>query len=204
MRRILMAAVALAAVSACAQMNTSARPTAAAEASLQGNERLTAEAQELNHLTRVAIDANRLYDEAAEEADDAGLKAALISISTQRKAFARGLQQRVAAIGGEPAQTGEATAAVYRSFAALRGLIGNDSIAAAGEVYRGESYMIDELDEALTTGLTPASSQIVEAELARVKSGRDRVEQVKTQIETRLMAEAAREGAASQSSPDPG
>jgi len=200
MRQLLMLSVALTALTlgACAQMKTAAKADAYAKAQLQTNPVIASETGNLNHLTRVAIDATRLYDEAADEADDADLQTQLRSISAQRKTFAQNLQQRVAELGGDPAETGEATGAIHRSFTALRALVENDSVAAAGEVYRGESYIIDELDKALKTNMTPVSRQMVQAELTRVKAQRSQVEKVKSHIETRLMEEAAREDAASQ------
>jgi len=200
MRQLLMLSAALTALTlgACAQMKTAAKADAYAKAQLQTNPTIAAETGSLNHLTRVAIDATRLYDQAADEADDADLQAQLRTISARRKTFAQNLQQRVAELGGDPAETGEATGAIYRSFTALRGLIENDSVAAADEVYRGETHIMDELDKALKTGMTPVSRQMVQAELTRVKEQRDQIEKVKSQIEARLKNEAEREQAASQ------
>jgi uncharacterized protein (TIGR02284 family) len=200
MRQLLMLSAALTALTlgACAQMKTAAKADAYARAQLQTNPVIASETNNLNHLTRVAIDATRLYDEAADEADDADLQTQLRSISAQRKTFAQNLQQRVAELGGDPAETGEATGVIHRSFTALRALVENDSVAAADEVYRGEGYIIDELDKALKTNLTPVSRQMVQTELTRVKAQRSQVEKVKSRIETRLIGEAAREDAASQ------
>jgi uncharacterized protein (TIGR02284 family) len=192
--RIFTCAIALAALSACAQMNSRARPDPSAIARLQADPVIAAETQTLNRLTRIAIDANRLYDQAAENADDADLQAALRTMSIQRKTFAQSLQKRVADMGGRPAETGQATGAVHRSFLALRGLVEDDSAAATAEVYRGESYIIDELEKALETKLTGASRQIVQAELGRVMAGRDQVEQMQAQLAARHADEPAQEG----------
>ena len=203
MGRFLTIAAFMAALGACAHMNTNARPDASAAASLGTNAEIKAETESLNHITRISIDANRLYDQAADEADDKGLQATLRSISAERKLFAQTLQQRVAALGASPAETGQASGAIYRSFAALRGLVENDSVAAAGEVYHGESYIIDEMNKALQTRLTSTSRNMLVAELAAVKAGRNKVETLKTAMETRLTNEAARKDAAAQSKPTP-
>ena len=100
---------------------------------------------------------------------------------------------RVAALGDKPAETGEAIGSVHRSFTAVRTLVQNDSIAAAGEVYRGESYMIDELTKTMKTELTPASQSLLSAELSMVKAGRDRVEAIQKRLDADKQAEAARE-----------
>jgi uncharacterized protein (TIGR02284 family) len=194
MLRALTVAAALA-LGACAQIKTEARPDPALAARMQADPAIASETQSLNHLTRIAIDANRLYDQAADEADDADLQAALRTMSKQRKTFAQRLQDRVVMLGGKPAETGQATGAVHRSFLALRGLVQNDSVAAAEEVYRGETYIIDQLDRTLQGSLSPESRQLVQAEFERVKATRERVEQVKAQIEQKLArrTEEARE-----------
>jgi uncharacterized protein (TIGR02284 family) len=181
-------AVAALALGACAQMNTGARPDPAAAAILQADPAIAAETQNLNRLTRIAIDANRLYDQAADEADDADLQAALRTMSEQRKAFAQKLQNRVAMLGGTPAETGQATGAVHRSFLTLRSLVQNDSVAATEEVYRGETFIIEQLDRTLQGYLTDESRQLVQGEFNRVMATRDHVEQVKAQIELKLAA----------------
>jgi uncharacterized protein (TIGR02284 family) len=183
--------VAALALGACAQMKTDARPDPALAIRMQADPAIASETQSLNRLTRIAIDANRLYDQAADYADDADLQAALRGMSEQRKTFALRLQNRVAMLGGKPAETGQATGAIHRSFLALRGLVQDDSVAAAEEVYRGETYIIDQLDRALQGSLTPESRQMVQNEFERVESARERVEQVKAQIEQKLASRVA-------------
>lgn len=184
---ILVAALAL---GACAQMKTDARPDPALAIQMQADPAISSETQSLNRLARIAIDANRLYDQAADEADDADLQAALRTMSEQRKTFAQKLQNRVAVLGGKPAETGEATGAIHRSFLALRGLVQNDSVAAAEEVYRGETFIIEQLDRTLQGSLTAESRQMVQTEFDRVTAARVRVEQVKAQIEQKLASRA--------------
>ena len=186
MLRLLSVAAAAVALGACAQMKTDARPDPALAIRMQADPAIASETQSLNRLTRIAIDANRLYDQAAEYADDADLQAALRNLSEQRKAFAQKLQNRVVVLGGLPAETGQATGAVHRSFLALRGLVQNDSVAAAEEVYRGETFIIEQLDRTLQGSLSPTSRQMVQAEFDRVTAARERVEQVKAQIEQKL------------------
>jgi uncharacterized protein (TIGR02284 family) len=103
--------------------------------------------------------------------------------------FAQKLQNRVAVLGGKPAETGQATGAVHRSFLALRGLVQDDSVAATEEVYRGETFIIDQMDRTLQGSLSPESRQMVQTEYDRVSAARERVEQVKAQIEMKLASE---------------
>jgi uncharacterized protein (TIGR02284 family) len=178
---------------ACAQMKTAAEPTPNTAAQLQTIPAIASETDSLKHLARIAIDANSLYADAAKEADDAPLKTELAMLAEDRKDFAQALQARVAALGDKPAEHGEAVGTIHRSFTAVRELVQNDSIAAAGEVYRGEIYMIGELTKAMEGKLTPVSLALIQDELAKAKEGRDRIEAIKTRLDDAKQAEAARE-----------
>lgn len=186
--KILMASVAALSFGACAQMTTPAEPTAQAEAYLDSSEQLKVEAAQLNHLARIAIDAHELYHEAAEEADNEELRAELTTLATTRETFVQDLQARVATLGQEPAERGEAAGSFHRTFAQLRGLVQDDSLTAAAEVYRGESYMIDEWNEVLEKPMTDESRAIVVSQLNTVESDRDRIEALKNSIEAHLEA----------------
>lgn len=201
MRRFLTIAAVLAALGACAHGSEN---EGRAGAGLTGtNAEIAAEAQSLNHLTRISIDANRLYDEAADETKDKDLAATLRALSNDRKSFTQTVQQRVAALGAAPAETGQASQAVNSSLAAVRGLAKTDPAGAAEQIYRSESYLADELTRALQAKLTQKSHDMVDAELARVKQDRSKAEVLKTSIETRLMNKAAQEDAAVQPEPVP-
>jgi len=199
MRLLLVAAISVLALGACAQLERRAAVDIPALPPHQADASVLPEVDRLNRLTRIAIDATRLYEQAAEMSGEPELKSELLTIAEGRKAFAWKLQQRVASLGAKPAETGQISGAIYRSFTALRGLIEDDAVTAAEEVQRGESYIAEELDKTLSEGLSPASRQVVEAELARVKAQRDRIEQVKAEIEQRTR-KAAREDVAR---PDP-
>lgn len=203
LRRILLLTAASVCMSACAQVNSDT--TRRAElAELQADPAIAAETDTLNQLIRVIIDANRLYDQAADEADDAQLQATLRTMSAARKKFAQSLQKRVTSLGGDPAETGRSSGAIHRSFIAVRGLVDTDSVAAASEVYRGEGHIIEQMDQVLRTSLTPRTRAMVQAELVRVMAGRDDVELVKSQIAARLTGEAARKRTAEQATTNPG
>lgn len=186
--KILMSSVAALSFAACAQMTTPVEPSAQSEAYLESSEQLEQEAAQLNHLARIAIDAHELYHEAAEEADNEELRAELTQLATTRHTFAQDLQARVATLGEDPAERGEAVGSFHRTFAQLRGLVQDDSLTAAAEVYRGESYMIDEWNEALEKTMTAESRAIVVAQLDTVEADRERIEALKNSIEARLEA----------------
>ncbi len=186
--KILMSSVAALSFSACAQMTTPVEPSAQAEAYLESSEKQEHEAAQLNHLARIAIDAHELYHEAAEEANNEALRAELTKLATTRQTFVQDLQARVAVLGEDPAERGEALGSFHRTFAELRGQVQDDSLTAAAEVYRGESYMIDEWNEALEQPMSAESRAIVVAQLNTVEADRERIEALKNSIEARLEA----------------
>lgn len=188
---------------ACAQMKTAERADPSAAAQLQAVPAIAKETDQLNHLARISIDANKLYSDSATEADDAALKAELGTLAKDHASFARSLQTRVASLGAKPAETGEPVGSAHLAFANVRGAVQNDSVTAAAEVYRGETYMIDELGKTLDTTLTPESRNMLEAQLTDTRTGRDRVEALKDKIEARLSNEGKREDAAKKAA-DPG
>lgn len=186
--KILMSSVAALSMAACAQMTTPVEPTAQAEAYLESSEIQKREAAQLNHLARIAIDAHELYHEAAEEANNEALRAELTTLATTRQTFVTDLQARVADLGEEPAERGEALGSFHQAFAELRGHVQDDSLTAAAEVYRGESHMIDEWNEVLEKELSAESRTLVESQLKTVEADRNRIEALKNSIEVRLEA----------------
>lgn len=194
------AIIAIAATAGCATQTSGLwQPAPVDMAALQKNAAIIGETGRLNHLTRIAIDANELYGQAAVEADDPELRAELQRLATNHAGFAQDLQQRVSALGVTPAQTGQtdqASGGLNRSLATIRATAGSNSLAAANELHRSESYLIDEITLSLQGDLTPVSRQIVEAELAEIQTDRSRVEQMQARLEAREAAEQAAEDAA--------
>lgn len=192
MRSQLLILGAFLAIGACTQQPSPVAPSPNASAQLQPG--MKAETDKLNSLTQIAIDAGTLYAEAGEKSNDAELKGELTTLAAHRKTFATNLQKRVAALGSKPAENGQAIGTVHRSFTAVRQLIENDSLAAAGEVYRGESYMIDEIDKVLKDEtLTAVSKQLLVAEMDDVKAGRNRVELIQARLKVGAAAAKSKE-----------
>jgi len=175
-------------VAGCAQMPAATSP-AVETASLQERAAMKGEIDALKHLTAIGIDASTLYQEAAEEADNPELAAELKTLAAERESFAKTLQTRVALLGAEPEENGEIVGAFHRAFAHIRGQVQNDSLTAAAEVYRGESYLVDEIRAAQAKVSTPASRDLLEMQLGKVLAGRDRVEAFKDQLAARQEAE---------------
>jgi uncharacterized protein (TIGR02284 family) len=186
MLRALAASTAILMLGACGSMDHAAPANPVDVAALQKKAVLAGETNQLNHLTRIAIDARDEYAGASALAEDDALKAELARLAADHGAFAKTLQSHVVQLGGEPANAGEDENLTHRSFLALGDLIEEDSLAAAGELHRGESYLLDELGKSLeSAALSAASKQLIEAEVADVTAGRDRV----AAIESRLISE---------------
>ena len=106
----------------------------------------------LNELVPVYIDAAALYKQAADIPDsDPELKPILLELAKERQADREELQDMVVAMGGKPAEFGQALGTGHRAFTELRTVVDNDSEVAIEEVLRGERY-IEERISAVIAG----------------------------------------------------
>jgi uncharacterized protein (TIGR02284 family) len=104
----------------------------------------------LNELIPVYIDAAALYKQAADIPDNnPQLKPILLDLAKQRQADREMLQDTVVAMGGKPAEFGEAIGTGHRAFTELRTIVDKDSEVAVEEVLRGEHYIDDRISAVL-------------------------------------------------------
>lgn len=131
-----------------------------AEAGLDATTR--AEINEMNKIVSVLIDAEALYTDAAEIPDNEdGVRNWLDDLAAERAAQREALQARVALLGGEADEFGEATGTTHRVFTQIRTAFSDDTEVAVEEVLRGERYIVEQIGEALTGDLTPEGEQIL-------------------------------------------
>ncbi|KCZ91709.1 PA2169 family four-helix-bundle protein [Hyphomonas johnsonii] len=166
------------ALGACANAGLSQQEQAAASQSAAEAPYLKAEVTALNKLAAIYIDAAALYKQAADIPDENnGLKEMLLSLHDYRNGEREVIQDRVIALGGQPATMGEALGTGHRTFTALRTAVDNDSEVAVEEVLRGEEYIRDELAKVAAKDLTPETSALiaklqvsVKAEITKLKA----------------------------------
>ncbi len=176
--QILMTVAAAAAafgVAACATATAPASTDAQVSETVQSDKNVDA----LNSLASIAIDAEALYRELAQIVDNADLKAELLFLAGERAKLAAALQTKVAAMGGVPAEAGQALGFGHRIFTDMRSAFENDEKVAASEVLRGEQYLVDKMNEAISdAALGAETTAAVSAALPGVEADRDRVLQL--------------------------
>ena len=165
------------ALGACANAGLNQSEKAVASQSTATADYLKTEVAALNKLASIYIDAAALYKQAADIPDENnGLKEMLLELHDYRNGEREVIQDRVIALGGQPATLGEALGTGHRTFTALRTAIDDDTEVAIEEVLRGEEYIRDELAKVAETDLTPQSAALVgklqvsvNAEIAKLK-----------------------------------
>lgn len=180
MKKAILASAALAlplSFAACTSAGLTPSEQVVADQNVDMSEAMQAEVAGLNELTRVYIDAAALYKQAADIPDDTkSLKPALLELAKEKNAQRDLLQDRVLALGGNPAEYGEAVGTVHRGFTSLRTIVDNDTEVAIEEVLRGERYILDEINDAMTKAATPETKSLLaalrtdtESEIARLE-----------------------------------
>ncbi|MBC7769395.1 MAG: PA2169 family four-helix-bundle protein [Phycisphaerales bacterium] len=173
MKRFLVAGVALLAACSAHPVNDN---TAAIEARSSAPARSEADVAALQGLTRILIDASALYGAAAEQAQDETYARQLSGLSDARQSMTNLFQARVARLGGDPAESGQALGTAHRMFMDARMLGDDDTKVAVQEALRGENYLVDQMNEAKdNVALTDETRAFIDAQLPRVIADRDRL-----------------------------
>lgn len=136
----------------------------------------------VNELTLIAIDARALYGEVAETTHDATHRSILETLAVDRGEMAGALQQRTIALGGAPAERGDAVGTFHLASTSLRTPADSDSLAAVDEAFRRESYLVDAFDKALNEDLSAPTRSLLQAKLIALRASCDRIEALRTRI----------------------
>ncbi len=179
--RTLMTASVLALTSACAVTET---PTPQL---VEDVEPMTVQQKEeietLNKVASILIDAENLYQKAADIPDNADtrVQTTLDDLAVERGASVKAIQTRVTELGGEADTFGEAIGSAHVGFTYLRTALSNDTEVAMEEVIRGEEYIAKEIEEAMddvtsqeSRSMLVALHEDVRADLAALKELKSR------------------------------
>lgn len=132
------------------------------QAVVEQSEAVRVEMDELNQLTKIYIDTVTIYQEAANKSNDLhGLKPVVIELAQERNRQRVDLQDRVIALGGKPAQYGEASGTVRRSLSSIRSVLQDDEKVALQDVLRTERYILREVNDAMDKSVTPETRQLL-------------------------------------------
>lgn len=156
-------ALALAAgLGACANAGMSEAQQFAVETAPEPDAAQKTDIAALNELIPVYIDAAALYKQAADIPDnEPDLKPVLLDLAKDRQADREKMQDIVVAMGGKPAELGEAVGTGHRAFTGLRTIVDQDSEVAVEEVLRGERYIEEQISGVLAGDVSDSTANML-------------------------------------------
>ena len=138
----------------------------------------------LNTLTATLIDSVNGYRDAAENAESGRFQQIFRECADERSRMVEDLRSEVRRLGGNPEDDGSFMGKTHQRFLDLKAAItGRDEQAIVNEVERGEDYLKEKFEAALNGNLADESRQVVERVYQSVRSGHDRMSQLKHGME---------------------
>lgn len=108
----------------------------------------------VNQLIERYIDGEKGYFEASEQVNDAGLKAAFLQKSGQRKKFREDLQEKLAGLGNKYETNGSVAAAAHRAWIDTKAVVTKgDDVAVLNAARTGEEAAVKTYKDLIGSGL---------------------------------------------------
>jgi len=188
MKKLLAAVALIPLVAACSYMDGSAKTNTEASAPPQLTaEQRTEAVTQLNDITGMLLDSQKVYNDAAKLAKDPDYKAQLASLSSDRAQEAANFEAHVRNIGGTPVTSGGAGGAWQSSMMNLASLGQNDTKAAVGQVLKAENGLVQKLDDTLADSkLADSTKEFLKGARDHIAADRDHVADLKSQIDARV------------------
>ena len=146
----------------------------------------TDEVVTLNTLTATLIDSVTGYEDAASNIEGSSrLQQLFRERASERRKVVEDLRSEVSRLGGDPEDDGSFLGKTHQRFLDLKAAItGRDEQAIVNEVERGEDYLKEKFETALSAGsLSGESRAAVERAYQSVRSGHDQVSALKHGLE---------------------
>ena len=145
----------------------------------------TGEITILNTLTTTLIDSTNGYRDAAAHTESTRFQELFRTFAEERSQVVETLRSEVRRLGGDPADDGSFLGRTHQRFLDLKAaLTGRDDQAIVNEVERGEDYLKEKFEAALSGDeLGPDTRAAVESAYRSVREGHDRVSQIKHGLE---------------------
>jgi uncharacterized protein (TIGR02284 family) len=139
----------------------------------------------LNTLIATTIDSINGYEDSAENIDSERLRETFRQCANDRQQAVQSLREEVRRLGGNPEDDGSFLGKAHQRFADLKAAVtGRDEKAIINEVERGEDYIKGKFETALNGDeLTGETRSVVEHCYQSIKSGHDRMSQLKHGME---------------------
>jgi uncharacterized protein (TIGR02284 family) len=139
----------------------------------------------LNTLVGTLIDSINGYEDAASHSEAGRFQQIFRERASERQRAVEELRIEVRRLGGEPEDSGTFLGKTHQAFLGLKTAItGRDDKAIINEVERGEDYLKEKFESALSSGHLSGDSQaVVERAYQSVRSGHDQMSQLKHGLE---------------------
>lgn len=134
----------------------------------------------LNNVLQILKDGETGYREAAEESENSQYKTMFSEYARERANLAGEIEQEIRRLGGDPADSGSAAAAVHRAWLNIRDRItGSDDESVIREVERGEDAAIDTYQNVLDENLPADVKDTLSRQYQTVKAAHDKIRDLK-------------------------
>jgi len=139
----------------------------------------------LNTLIATLIDSINGYEDAAGHSEAGRFQQIFRERAGERQRAVEELRAEVRRLGGEPEDSGSFMGKTHQAFFGLKAAItGRDDKAIISEVERGEDYLKEKFESALSSGdLSGESRAVVERCYQSVRSGHDQMSRLKHGME---------------------
>jgi uncharacterized protein (TIGR02284 family) len=146
----------------------------------------TDEISTLNTLLTTLIDSITGYEDAAANAEGSRFQQLFRERAGERQRVVESLRNEVRRLGGEPEDGGSFLGKTHQRFLDLKAAVtGRDDKAIINEVERGEDYLKEKFEAAISSGhLSGESRAAVESAYQSVRSGHDQISQLKHGMES--------------------
>jgi uncharacterized protein (TIGR02284 family) len=137
----------------------------------------------LDDLIVTTIDSIKGYEHSAKHAESSRFTGFFTEMAAERRQVVDALSARSRELGGTPADYGSAAATIHRRVEDLRLALGGGDHAILSEIERGEDYLKEEFNRAVSDEhVSPETQSAIRAAQASVLRGHDRAKALKDQL----------------------
>ena len=113
----------------------------------------------LNDLIAIARDGGDFYTDAATKVDNPALSTLFTQMAGHKREIVNGLTADVAAIGGEPADSGTMAGSMRQMYANVRAALGNKDYAYVAELEEVEDKLLEAFKDTINDSDTPPAAK---------------------------------------------
>ena len=137
----------------------------------------------LDDLIVTTIDSIHGYEHSAKHAESGRFTEFFNEMAAERRRVVEALSARSRELGGTPADEGSTAATIHRRVEDLRLALGGGDHAILSEIERGEDYLKEEFDRAVSDAhISPGTLGVIQVCQASVLKGHDRAKLLKDQL----------------------